>query len=160
MSPRSNAYPSRYPYLSGARSLYEKAHNGVVRDAAYHGKKPIRIGGKTYERGLLLCPAGKEGRGIFVIGLASLPDVKGLTAEVGIEDRMTATGSSAFIVEAFVGDGWRQLFKSKVLTVDDAPVKVDVRIPVGSEFVRLLTTDGGNGGAADHAMWAEARFTE
>lgn len=42
----------------------------------------------------------------------------------------------------------------------DDPVPVDVAFPAETEYVRFITTDGGNGCSADHAVWADAKFTE
>ena len=50
------------------------------------------------------------------------------------------------------------MYKSRVLTGKDKAVKVDARIPAGTEYIRLVTTDGGNGCGADHAVWADAKF--
>lgn len=158
-TPFPDTFASGYPYLSGAKPMHEKAHNGVKRDTNYHGKE-ILIGGQKFERGLMVCPAGEEGRGIFVIGLAALPQVSGLTAHIGIDDAAITQGSSEFIVETFLNGTWQQLFKSEVLTVKDQAVMIDVHFPAGSEFVRLITTDGGNGCSADHAVWADVKFTE
>lgn len=157
--PFPGGHDSEYPYLSGAESLYEVAHNGVKRDTNYHGKG-IKIGGKSFERGLMVCPAGRQGLGVFVVGLKKTPRVNGLSAWVGIEDAAASMGSSEFIVEARVDGEWERIFKSDVLTTDDEAVEVDVRFPEGAEFVRLITTDGRNGPSADHAIWADVRFTD
>ena len=155
--PRAGEFPCQYPYLSGLAAVYERAHNGVKRDMNYHGKT-IRIGGRQYEHGLMVCPAGEEGRGIFVVGISKLPAVKGFSAEIGIEDAATKAGNSAFIMEAYVSGQWQSIYQSSVLTYQDKAVKVDVEIPAGSEFIRLITTDGGNGCNSDHAVWADAQF--
>ena len=64
-------------------------------------------------------------------------------------------GSSAFIVEVFRQDGWKRLFESEVFRVGDQPQKINVDI-TGAERLRLITTDGGDGIACDHAVWGLA----
>ena len=158
-TPLSKAYVAGFPWLSGLNALYEKAHNGVRRDTNYYGKT-IRLGGAVYEHGLMVCPAGTEGRGIFLIGTDGLPAVKRFTATIGIEAAISSMGSSEFIIEIRKADQWERLYSSGVLTFNDDPVKVDVAIPKGARYIRFITTDGGNGGAADHAVWADARFVQ
>ena len=156
--PLPGTFKSQYPYLSAVEPVFEIAHNGIKRDGNY-GNKQIKIGGKAYEHGLMVCPSGNGNRGIFIVKMDKLPKVKGFSAEIGIDDAVSA-GNSAFIIDASVNGKWQQLYKSKVLTHKDKPVKVDVQFPAGTEFVRFITTDGGNGCSADHAVWADAKFTE
>ena len=156
--PLSGTYNSKYPYLSGMKAVYEKAHNGVKRDVNYYGRDTLKLGGKEYSNGLMVCPAGGGNIGIFIVKTTKLTNIKGFKAEIGIEDVMKDSGSSAFIIEAYKNNDWQELYKSKVLTGKDAPVKIDVNIPSGSEYIRFITTDGGNGCSADHAVWADAKF--
>jgi len=158
ISPTSKSHKSEFPYISGLTPTLERAHRGVKRDSNYHEKSAIKIGGKSYEKGLMICPAGNQGVGYFILSTKGLPEIKGLTAEVGIDDVVKTAGSSAFIVEAFVNNEWKQLYKSPVLKGGDKAQKVDVTIPKGSKFITLKTTDGGNGSSADHAVWADAKF--
>ena len=153
-------YNSQYPYLSAIEPVYVKAHNGVKRDSNYHGHTPIMIGDKTYSNGLMMCPSGDGNKGIFIVKMDKLPKVKGFTADIGIEEMVKTSGSSAFIIEAYVGENWQQVYKSKTLKGSDKPVHVDVKFPAGAEYIRFITTDGGNGCSADHALWADAKFTE
>lgn len=157
--PLSGTHHSRYPYLSAFDGIFEKAHNGVKRDSTYGGRGTVAIGGKEYQHSLMVCPHGQGNRGIFIVKMDKLPKVKGFTAEVGIEDSVKA-GSSAFCVDAQVDGKWQRLYKSKVLTHKDKPVSVAVTFPAGAEYVRFITTDGGNGCSADHAVWGDAKFTE
>lgn len=153
-------YKSRYPCLSAVEPIYVKAHNGVKRDTNYHGRDGIKIGGKSYAHGLMVCPSGDGNRGIFIVKMDRLPEARGFTAEIGIDDAVDRAGSSAFIIEAYVNGNWQRLYESRVLTCKDNAVKVNVKFPAGSTFIRFVTTDGRNGCSADHAVWAEARFTE
>jgi len=106
----------------------------------------------------MVCPAGKDGVGYFFIDMKQLPKVKGFKADIGIEDAVTSRGSSAFIVEALVDGNWQRLYESKVLTFKDTAESIDVAIPANATHLTLITTDGKNGGAADHAIWAGAEF--
>ncbi len=158
--PLGGRFKFQYPYLSSIEPVIVKAHNGVKRDFNYYGRGPITIGGKEYMQGLMMCPSGDGNRGFFIIKMDKMPKVKGITAEIGIDDAMSNAGNSAFIIEAYINGKWEQLYKSKVLTYKDDAVKIDVKFPAGSEFIRFVTTDGGNGCSADHAVWADAKFTE
>ncbi len=53
---------------------------------------------------------------------------------------------------------WKTLYKSEILTFRDEAVSIDVEIPKGTEYIRLVTTDGGDGASADHALWANAEL--
>lgn len=52
---------------------------------------------------------------------------------------------------------WQRLYESPVLKVEDKPLSVDVDL-TGAQQLRLITTDGGDGIACDHAEWADARL--
>ncbi len=158
--PLGKNFNSQYPYLSAVEPVIVKAHSGVKRDTNYRSKGLIKIGGKEYKHGLMLCPSGDGNRGFFIIKMDKLPKVKGFSAEIGIDDAMSSAGNCAFIVESYADGKWQPLYKSKVLTYKDDPVKIDVAFPSDAEFIRLVTTDGGNGCSADHAVWADAKFTE
>lgn len=158
--PLAEKFDAEFPYLSAVTPIYDKVHGGVKRDVNYFGRGKISIGGKTYEHGLMLCPSGGGNKGLFFIKTEKLPKISGLTAEIGIDDAMKNSGNSAFIVDAYVAGQWQQLYKSPVLTYDDKAVKIDVKIPSNATYVRLITTDGGNGCGADHAVWGDAKFVE
>lgn len=157
--PIERTFKSAYPWLSGVDTLFESAHNGVRRDADYKGN-PIEIGGKSFERGLLVCPVAATRIGVAEYDLATVPKATGMTATVGIEDATDGKGSSEFVVEAFVKDRWETLIKSPRLTGKDAGVAIEVSFPAGATKIRLKTTHGGDGTSSDHAMWADARFVE
>jgi|GEM_PF-870437 len=155
--PLSETYGSSYPYISGIKPTIQRAHNGVKRNTNYWGKT-IKIGGKNYSHGLMVCPAANAGLGFFVIDMSQLPNAKRFTADIGIDDAATERGSSEFIIEANVEGKWQELYKSKVLTTEDRAEKIVVEIPRDTKFIALRTTDGGNGCNADHAVWADAKF--
>ena len=66
-------------------------------------------------------------------------------------------GSATFAVEVCRGGTWERRFESAVLKLGDAPQQVRVDI-AGAEALRLVTSDGGDGIACDHATWADARL--
>lgn len=66
-------------------------------------------------------------------------------------------GSATFSVEVHRNGAWERVFESPVLKLGDAPQEIDVDIS-GADSLRLLTTDGGDGIACDHATWARARL--
>jgi len=51
---------------------------------------------------------------------------------------------------------WVRVFESRVLALGDDPQQVSADI-TGADQLRLITTDGGDGIACDHAVWANAR---
>lgn len=157
-NPFSEKYESEFPYLSGVKPIFVKAHNGEKRDHNYWDKGKIVINGKEFDNGLMLCPTVEGNKGLFYIRMKEMPKVKGITAEIGIDDVVKSNGASAFIIDAKVNGKWVNLYESKVFTGDDDAIKIDVKIPAKAKYLRFVTTDGGNGCGADHAVWADAKF--
>lgn len=147
-----------YPYISGMEGEREFAHGGIKRDGNYNGKT-ISLNGVTYDYGLMICPRKPEGRGMIEFDLSPYPQAKGFKAVVGIDDMVKSNGSAAFIVEGRKNGQWQQLYISRVLRGKDDGVAVHVSLE-GCDAIRLITTDGSNGIGADHAVWADAQFTE
>lgn len=158
-APIVRTFDAEYPYLSGVDTLFDEAHGGMKRDLDYRGG-PLELDGKTYKRGLLLCPVGLTGFGVAEFDMALAPKAKGLAATIGIEDMVGRNGSCEFIVEGLVEDSWQELYKSPVLRGGDKAMEIKVEFPKGMEQLRLKTTVGGNNASSDHAVWAAARFTE
>jgi len=154
----AKTYNSKLPYISGITSVFELAHNGVKRDINYYGNA-IKLDGVSYDHGLMVCPNGDSNLGVFILNRKEFPQYNGIKAMVGIEDAVDR-GSCEFIVEAFVNDEWIRLFESKVLRPKDKAVDVDVKFPKKTEFIRLITTYGGDNCSADHAIWADLKFTK
>ena len=78
----------------------------------------------------------------------------GFSAQVGIDDEVTQSGSVDFQV---LGDG-RPLAASGVRRSADpaAPLTADL---TGVRVLTLRATDGGDGKNFDHADWADARLS-
>ena len=81
-------------------------------------------------------------------------------AEIGITDSSRGRGSAVFIVETGNSlDGpWQSLYTSD--TLRGAQPAVTVEQPLGNaKYLRLRTTDAGDGINSDHAVWGDARLT-
>jgi len=123
----------------------------------------ISLGGKEYPKGILLHPAeGADGKGVgrvtYVLA-GPLSKARRFQATIGVDDAVEryGRGSVTFIVEVLRDGKWQQLYASPVLKLADKPLTVGVDI-AGAQQLRLITTDGGDGIACDHAEWADARL--
>ena len=117
----------------------------VRRNLAVDGR-PLRLAGKTYDRGL-----GTQSRSFLAYRLE--PGAKRFQALVGIDDRAGPLGSAVFRV---IVDG-ADRFVSPPLSVRDAPKAVDVDLK-GARTLVLVTEFGERGEVRDHADWVEARL--
>ena len=150
----------REVYLSDLAGLDPVAYGGVKRDCNFKGGA-IKLAGREYAKGLMLCPqkTGPQGLGHVTYKLeGGLQNARRLHAVVGIEDAMRGknVGSACFIVEALRQGKWARVFESPVLRPGQLrEVNVDLS---GSDQIRLLTTDGGDNIFGDHAVWADARL--
>jgi len=107
---------------------------------------PLRIGDKTYEKGL-----GHHANGEIVVALDG--QFLAFEAEVGVQKQAQNIGSVVF--QVFVDDEKR--FDSGVMRESD-PAR-PIRIPVaGAQDLRLVVTDAGDGITCDCANWANARL--
>ncbi len=130
---------------------WKKDHN--------HTGGPIRLAGQTYQRGILLHPCenpdGNRGSVTYLL-TGELAKATVFTATIGIDDAMQTykKGSATFAVDLFRNGAWERVFTSGVLKLGDPsePVRVELN---GAEKLRLVTTDGGDGIACDHATWAD-----
>ncbi len=107
---------------------------------------PMRIGDKTYARGL-----GHHAPGELVIDLEGMYDR--FEAEVGVQKQESNVGSVVF--QVFV-DGEKR-FDSGVMRESDAARPISIPVNGASEL-RLVALDAGDGMACDCANWAEARM--
>ena len=147
-------------YLSNLKPLKSFAHGGLIRDTDYI-RNPAEIAGRIYPKCLTLCPEpspdGTHGQVIY-----ELPtEPRGLTfaCEAGISDSSHGRGSSVFIVQ--VSDStngpWQTLFTSPLMRGGQDPVTI--QLPLGqAKYLRLYTTDAGDGINSDHAVWGGARL--
>jgi len=150
-------------YLSDLQEQEVYAYPSCWRKDTNHLGGPISLGGLEYPKGLLLHPDGPMagpgvGRVVYALD-GELHQAKRFMAVIGIDDEMQTyhQGSATFIVEVHRNGTWERVFESPVLKLGDQPPDVSVDIS-GADQLRLVTTDGGDGIACDHATWAEARI--
>ncbi|MGB2822174.1 MAG: NPCBM/NEW2 domain-containing protein, partial [Phycisphaerae bacterium] len=110
------------------------------------GGNPLRLRGKTYERGV-----GTHAPGQISVDLAG--GSRRFTALVGIDDEANGGGSSEFKVLA---DG-RQIWTSGVVRGRDPVKRVDVLV-TGVQRLDLIVTVANDGFGNDHTDWADAKF--
>jgi hypothetical protein len=104
----------------------------------------LRLNGVTFAKGL-----GAHAPSEVEVSVLSCSRFR---ATVGVDDEVGVNGSVVFQV---FGDGVK-LWESAVLSGASASVPVDVDVS-GRGVLRLVVTEAGNGGAYDHADWADAR---
>lgn len=107
---------------------------------------PLTIAGHKYEHGL-----GTHANSVMRIGLNGKGEK--FTAEVGVDDEQSDTGTVTFTV---TGDG-KKLFESGVMQSGDAPKKISVDL-TGVKVLVLSVGDAGDGIDHDHADWADAKI--
>ena len=140
----STTYVSDMSWISSANG-----HGPVERDRS-NGEdgasdgRPLTLNGTVFPKGL-----GAHAPSEVEVSLASCSRFR---ATVGVDDEVGANGSVVFQVFA---DGVK-VFESGVLSGASASVPVDVDVS-GRSVLRLVVTEAGDGGAYDHADWADAR---
>lgn len=147
-------------FLSDLPAVDILAHPDLKRDCNY-GAGKLRLGGKEYGKGLLLCPEataqGGLGHATWILS-GGLTQVRKFSAIIGIDDAMkdARMGSAVFYVESRRHGKWERLFESPVLKCGDVR-HVEVELG-GADQLRLGTTDGGDNIYGDHAVWAAAKL--
>ena len=115
-------------------------------EAAAGDGRALTLNGTVYGKGL-----GVHAASEVTYGLAGA--CSGFTAQVGVDDEVASGGSVVFQVWA---DG-AKLYDSGPMTAATATKAVSVAL-AGKGQLRLVVTDGGDGPAADHADWADAKL--
>ncbi|MDN5213690.1 alpha-L-fucosidase [Fulvivirgaceae bacterium BMA12] len=152
-------FASQFPYLSGIETVTESAHNGMRRNVNYVGDS-IYLSGKYYEHGLMICPVESDKKGYAVFDLTRLSKVKGMKAQIGIEDLRKNLGSCVFVVEGLIDNNWKELYRSKLIKGTDESIPMKVNFPEKTKKIKLVVTDGGDMHWNDHAVWGNAQFFE
>ena len=139
-----SAYVSDMPWVSSSNG-----HGPVERDrsngeGAGGDGAVLTLNGATFAKGLGVHAPSEVA--------ASLAGCSRFRATLGVDDEVGPRGSVRFQV---FGDGV-MLWQSAVLSGASASVAVDVDVSNRSTL-RLVVTEAGDGGAYDHADWAEAR---
>ncbi len=126
------------PYIGPTRPY---RRNATVADG------PLRLGGRTYERGL-----GTQSRTLLVYKLE--PGSKQFQALIGVDDRAGPLGNVVFKVQ---GDK-KTLYTSSPMVAGEPPRAINLDLN-GVGFLILITEFGDRGDVQDHADWVEARIT-
>jgi NPCBM/NEW2 domain-containing protein len=108
--------------------------------------RPIRLGGKTYRRGL-----GVHSRSELTYTLDG--GYQTFAALLGVDDAVGGQGSVVFRV---FGDE-KPLYESPVISGGDPPAEIKLNVR-GVLLLRLEVDYADNGDVADHADWADARL--
>ena len=139
--------PAPDHYLSDLPLARATAGWGRVERDRNSDLKPIRLGGRTYRKGL-----GVHADSEVVCALR--PDRRRFVARVGIDDLQGRRGS---IVARIYADDVL-LDQSPRLVGGQSPWPVDVAIPARSRRLRLVVDDGYDTIEGDLADWAYAGF--
>lgn len=110
--------------------------------------KPLRLGGKSYARGIFAHAPSAI--------LVRLPGPgSAFSTTVGVDsNEQTSGGRGSVVFSVLLGE--RAAFRSDVLREGMKPVELEVDLEGASEFT-LGVEDAGDGIACDQAAWAEAR---
>ena len=147
-------------YLSDLKAVKAFAHGGLILDRDYGGKV-AEIVGRVYPKCVMICPEpsadGTHGEVIYELPGGKEPLT--LKADIGIEEMTRGRGSAVFMVQrGDTLDGqWETLFSSSVLRGGGEPVSISVELG-RPKYLRLYTTDAGDGINSDHALWGNARL--
>ena len=141
------SYLSDVDWTSASNGWGPVERDMSVGEKAAGDGRPITLNGAVYAKGL---------------GTHALADIRynlegicsTFTADVGVDDEVSTRGSVTFQVWA---DGV-QVSDSGVMTGATATKTVSLSVG-GVTELRLVVTDGGNGGSSDHADWADARVS-
>jgi len=113
--------------------------------------KPLTIGGVVFAKGLGVHAASQ-------VSYALGGTCSTFQAQVGIDAEVGNNGSVNFQVwsGAAGSAGTSLLYDSGVVRGGNSPKAVNVNVS-GVQTLRLVVTDGGDGGSYDHADWADAK---
>jgi hypothetical protein len=132
--------------LTSSQAWGELGINTAAHPAAQKAT-PLRIGGKTYEKGL-----GSHARGEIVLSLEK--QYSRFDAEIGVQKQDGNCGSVVFWARA---DGV-EIFKSTKMD-DSTPARPVSFLVEGVGELRLMLNDAGDGITCDLGNWADARLT-
>jgi hypothetical protein len=146
-------------YLSDLKPAKAFAHGGPNYDRNYRGEVAA-IGDRVYPKCVMLCPGlspdGTHGEIVYELP-ANAPRV--LHSDIGIENMARPSGSVVFTVQrgANAAGPWETLFTSPVMRGGMAVQTIKVELGE-AKFLRLFTTDAGDGHNSDHALWGNLRL--
>ena len=147
-------------YLSDLKAVDSYAHAGLILDRDYMGDV-AQIGDRVYPKCVMICPEpsteGTHGRVVY-----ELPRDRGsltLHSDVGIEEVAKSYGSVVFMVQRgpSAEGPWETLYTSGVKRGGMEAETISVELG-DAAYLRLYTTDGGDGINSDHALLGNARL--
>jgi hypothetical protein len=144
--PTGTPYVSDLPFISQSNGWGPIERDRSNNESAGNDGNPLRIGGTAYAKGI-----GVHAASALEVYLGRRCTT--FTAQVGLDDETTQTGSVVFQV---FGDD-RLLHEKSINTKGPAQsITVDT---TGTRMLSLRVTDGGDGKNFDHADWADARLS-
>lgn len=144
----ADALPAAVP-LSDETPVVARQDWGALASGKSIGGNPLTVGGVAFAAGL-----GMHANGEAEYDLDST--FATFEAKVGVDDAMKSQPKGATVVFQVYVDGVKK-FDSGLMRAGDAakPVSVDVR---GAQTLKLVALNGGDGNAADHADWCDAKL--
>jgi hypothetical protein len=146
-------------YLSDLKPVSAFAHGGPKLDCSYGGDL-ASIAARIYPKCVMICPEpspeGAHGEIVFALPTGS-PRI--LHSDIGIEAAAKSNGSVTFMVQRAAGAAgpWETLYTSPALHGGGPAQSLAVDLGEAA-FLRLYTTDVGDGIDSDHAIWGNARL--
>jgi hypothetical protein len=117
----------------------------VMQDMSVEAKQKIRVGGKSYDRGL----------GVHAPSKLVFP----LEGKYKIFHVVPGTEKGGLVEMKILVDD-KEVFTTGKIPSASYQTKA-VNIPLtGAKTLTLIVTDGGNGGGGDHASWADTYLTK
>lgn len=149
----------RAVYLSDLKRVKAFAHGGPNVDRDYVGEIAA-IGDRVYPKCVMVCPepSAEGAHGELVVELPT-GGPRVLHSDIGIEETARNSGSVVFMVQrgGRAEGPWETLYTSPILR--GGAEAVTIRVDIGTaRFLRLYTTDAGDGINSDHALWGNARL--
>jgi len=146
-------------YLSDLKPVKTFAHGGPSFDRDYHGDVAT-IGDRIYPKCVMACPEpspeGTHGEVVFELP-AGAP--RTLHSDVGIEQMVWPRGTVVFMVQCAAAPAgpWETLYTSPIMRGGTEALTIAVDLGE-ARYLRLYTTDAGDGINSDHALWGNARL--
>lgn len=107
---------------------------------------PLRMNGKEYTSGI-----GTHAHSEIRINVYKA--WQRFSGKCGVDDAAGGAGS----IECIISINGKEIYRSPVIRVDDAPAVFSVPID-GANMIDLVISDSGDGIAYDHADWVDLQF--
>ena len=132
-------------YLTPAMAGEVDSFWQVMQDKSVEGKEKIRVGGRTYDRGL----------GVHAPSKMVFP-LEGKYKTLHI---VPGTERGGLVEMKILVDDKEVFTTGKIPSSSYQTKALDIPLTNAKKFT-LIVTDGGNGGGGDHASWADAYLTK